>query len=58
MGDAKQKLVQLARERPLLAASVAFLHFPLIMGVWVMAAETLAGWRRSLARLHSSPERA
>lgn len=37
------------RERPMLAAAVAFMHFPILMGLWVMAAETFADLRERLS---------
>jgi hypothetical protein len=52
----KGDLVRLLRDRPLLAAALAFMHFPVFMGLWVMAAEALADARAAFGRI-ISPER-
>lgn len=38
------------RDRPLLAAALAFMHFPIFMGLWVMATEMAADVRARLER--------
>ena len=38
------------RRRPLVAAVLTFMHFPIFMGLWVWATEALAELRDALAR--------
>lgn len=51
---AKETRVSFVRRRPLLAAILAFMHFPIFMGLWVMATETAADVR---ARLSAGDDR-
>jgi len=49
--------VRFVRERPLLGVGLAVLHYPILMGLWVMASETLSERREALARLLPSKAR-